>query len=190
MRNLPLKICLSDFGGDFSAYMDAVYEVFYNDFARRKVHFGSHELKLKFNPLYQDRAYTFYHITHKGQDEANRTPDLRRCECLPWARPTVENCENWSLKFWRQSRVTKKGPQHRICIWLDNPNGEVDYFVIIDVRKDFVLLWTAFVAAYPHEKSKKQKEFDSWSKSTGNKPYTPDLLVREIMDELKKQGTP
>jgi hypothetical protein len=189
VRNLPAKIYLSDFGGDFSAYIDAVYEVFHNDFVSRKAHFGSHKLNLKFHPLFQERAYTFYHLTHKGEDEANRLPDMRRCECMPWARPAVGNCSDWKLKFWRQSRVTKKGQQHRICIWLDNGAEEVDYFVIVDVRESYILLWTAFVAEYSHEKAKKQKEFDAWVKTTGGKHHTPDGLVKEIMDELKKQGT-
>lgn len=55
---------------------------------------------VKCNPLYQNRAYTFYHITHEGEVENERIPDLRRCECMPWARPVIEHAESWNLKFW------------------------------------------------------------------------------------------
>lgn len=45
---------------------------------------------MKVHPEFQDRAYTFYHMTHKGSVENERIPDFRRCERMPWARPTVE----------------------------------------------------------------------------------------------------
>lgn len=45
---------------------------------------------MKVHPEFQDRAYTFYHMTHKGNVENERVPDLRRCERMPWAKPTVE----------------------------------------------------------------------------------------------------
>ena len=80
LNNLPLIIELNDFGGNYASYIDAVYEIFHNDFIKHKAHFGSHELKMKFNPIFQDRAYTFYHMTHEGEVESERLPDLRRCE--------------------------------------------------------------------------------------------------------------
>lgn len=183
---LPQKICLTDFGGNYSKYIDAIYAVFERDFIKRKSKFGSHELKLKFNPIFQDRAYTFYHMTHEGEVEADRTPDLRRCECLSWARPSIENAEKWNLKFWRQER---KGKQ-RICISIEN-SDDVDYFIILDIRTTYILLWTAFVSEYKNETKKKLKEYNNWLLENNSKAYTPDTLVIEIMEELKKkQGSP
>ena len=178
-RNLPDKIYLTDFGGNYTAFIDALYDIFQRDFIRNKTYFGSHKLELKFHPMFQDRAYTFYHITHEGEDETNRTPDLRRCECMSWANPVVENAEIWELRFWKQYR--KKGI--RVCIWLDN-DEDVDYFVVLDVRKTYVLLWTTFVAERTHEKNKKEREYNQWLKKTAEKVYTPDMLIEEIMREL------
>ena len=178
-RNLPSKIVLTDFGGNYASFIDALYEVFRKDFIDDKTCFGSYKISLKFHPLFQGRAYTFYHITHKGEDEANRIPDLRRCECLPWANPVIENTEKWKLRFWMQYR--QKGI--RICIWLDNED-DIDYFIILDVRKTYILLWTSFVAEHSHEKNKKEKEYSQWAKKNGDKIYTPDMLIEEIMKGL------
>ena len=59
VRTLPRKIFLEDFGGNYQSYIDAVYEVFKADFILHKTTFGSHQLRLKFNPIFQDRALHF-----------------------------------------------------------------------------------------------------------------------------------
>lgn len=183
---LPNKIYLSDYKGDYTKFIDAVYSIFERDFIKHKPRFGKYKLGLKYNPIFQDRAYTFYHMTHEGEIEEDRTPDLRRCECISWARPAIENVSVWNLKFWKQVRNGKQ----RICIWIENTD-DVDYFVILDVRSTFVLIWTAFVAEYNNAKEKKKKEYQKWLLETNGKIYTPDSLVAEIMDDIgKKQGSP
>lgn len=67
--------------------------------------------------------------------------------------------------------------------WLE-VEDDCDYFVILDVRKTFVLLWTAFVADHSHEVRKKQKEYEAWCKAVGYRNYTPDELIREIMGRM------
>lgn len=186
MRNrqeLPQKIYLTEYGGDYHKYIDAVYEIFEADFIRHKTTFGSHVLSLKFNPLFQERAYTFYHMTHKGEIENEREPDFRRCECIPWARPTIENVENWQLKFWRQSRPRSN---NRVCICLEN-DDDMDYFVILEVRSTYVLLWTAFVAERSHETAKKLREYNVWKSNEGQDVNTPDELIYSIQKEIKSK---
>ena len=101
---LPEMILLEHFSGDFKRFIDAVYMVFQHEFVNHKTRFRGEELRLKWHPVYQDKSYTFYHMTHKGEDEQNREPDLRRCERIPWARPIIENCDQWNLKIWPQKR--------------------------------------------------------------------------------------
>ena len=36
LDTLPQMICLEDFGGNYSAYIDAVYQVFFHDFMLHK----------------------------------------------------------------------------------------------------------------------------------------------------------
>ena len=83
---LPELIYLEDYKGNYQLFIDAVYAVFERDFITHKATFGSHQLKMKYHPAFQERAYTFYHMTHEGDIETDRTPDLRRCERMPWAR--------------------------------------------------------------------------------------------------------
>jgi hypothetical protein len=161
---LPDIFCLTDVGGDYSVYIDKLYKCFQRDFVSKKTKFRGEELRLKWHPIYQDKAYTFYHMTHEGHDEQNREPDFRRCERLPWAKPTIEKCDKWSLKIWPQVRQGRGGIKNRLCIWLQL-EGEPDYIVILDVREDYKLLWTAFAPQHPHEKRKKQKEYDAWLKT-------------------------
>ena len=93
LNSLPRMICLEDYGGNYAAFIDAVYQIFFRDFIRHKAMFGSHRIHLRYHPAFQDRPYAFYHMTHKGDIENERLPDLRRCERIPWARPTIEQTE-------------------------------------------------------------------------------------------------
>lgn len=183
---LPSKIYLEDYSGNYELFIDAVYHVFENDFIKHKTTFGSHILKMKFNPMFQKRAYTFYHMTHEGEKEDDRTPDLRRCECIPWAKPTIENVQNWKLKFWRQSRNRS---DNRICIWLEcSEEVDDDYFIILEVRETYVLLWTAFMSKYSNASKKKLKEYQEWKNSKDGKlSNTPDELVKQIQDSIKSK---
>jgi hypothetical protein len=183
-QNLPELIYLNDYGGNFQLYMEAVYAIFERDLLRKRPKFGFYELSLKNNPLFQQRSYTFYHLTHKGEIEKERTPDFRCCERIGWVKPTIENVENWNLKFWEQSRNGKS----RVCIQL-SVEDDVDYFVILDVRVKCVIIWTAFVAEYEHEKRKKEKEYQNWVKENSGKTYVPDALISKIINDLKKQGS-
>jgi hypothetical protein len=186
LNSLPLMICLEDFGGDYSAYIDAVYQVFFRDFIQHRATFGSHKLHLRYHPTFQERPYAFYHMTHKGDIEDQRLPDLRRCERIPWARPTVEQTEKLGLRFWEQ---TERRNGRRVCIWLDVDNGD-DYFVILYVHRHYVRLLTAFYGGAPNYARKRKKEYEQWKESVG-RDFTPDELIADIvsrMPEEEKEG--
>lgn len=179
---LPALIKLEEFGGNYASYIDAVYDIFHHDFIANKAKFGSHILRMKYHPLQNDRAYTFYHMTHTGEKEDERLPDLRRCERIGWARPSVQNVESWHLRFWRQTRQKSK---NRICILLE-VDDDSDYFVILEVRETYVLLWTAFVSLYANETKRKLKEYGLWKQNEGAHISTPDQLVEMIQSQIKK----
>ncbi|MGF2412239.1 MAG: hypothetical protein ACQUYJ_07930, partial [Ferruginibacter sp.] len=122
---LPDLVLLDDFGGDYEKYIQHVYGIFREDFeSGKKIFFRGLILKLKYNPMFQGKACTFYHMTHEGEDEQDRKPDIRRCERLAWAKPVIENCDRLGLKVWPQKRKGK----NRICIWVEL-EGEPDYIV-------------------------------------------------------------
>ncbi len=144
-----------------------------------KAQFGSHRLHLRYHPAFQERPYAFYHMTHKGNIEDERLPDLRRCERMPWARPTVERTESLGLRFWEQS---ERRNGRRICIWLDVDNGD-DYFVILYVHRRYVRLLTAFYGDSPNYAKKRLKEYEDWKEKVG-RDFTPDELVSDIISRM------
>lgn len=76
--HLPDLIELSEFGGDFNKYLEAVYECFKQDFIDKRLVFRGTRLGLKKHPLSQNKEATFWHMTSEGDDEATRIPDMRR----------------------------------------------------------------------------------------------------------------
>ena len=106
-------------------------------------------------------------------------PDLRRCERMPWARPTVERTEALGLRFWEQS---ERRNGRRICIWLDVDNGD-DYFVILYVHRRYVRLLTAFYGDSPNYAKKRLKEYEDWKEMVG-RDFTPDELVSDIISRM------
>lgn len=160
IKELPHLLRLEDFGGDWPRYIEAIYAVFKRDFVESKPKFRGTKLALKRHPLIDEKEHTFYHMTHKGTDEENRVPDLRRCERMPWAKPTIENCDHWQLKVWIQERKREK----RICIWLERQN-EPDYLIVLAHRKGYLLPWTAFTLQLDHERRKKQREYEAYKKA-------------------------
>ena len=72
---LPELIELMAFGGDFNRYLEAVYEMFKNDFIRNRPVFRGIRLGLKKYPTYNGKEATFWHMTSEGKDEQNRLAD-------------------------------------------------------------------------------------------------------------------
>jgi hypothetical protein len=140
-------------------YFDKIYEIFVRDFVHYHPVFRGKRLRLKRHPLIDGKEYTFYHLINSGP-ENDRTGDLDRCARIKWPRPIIEKCETFGLKIWPQIRNGK----NRICIWLELTD-EPDYIVILDVRENYILPWTAYVVKYDNEKEKKQKEYDEYIKS-------------------------
>jgi hypothetical protein len=157
--NLPELMMQSSYPS-WSVYLDKVYEAFVHDFIKFPAKFRGTKLALKKYPLIDGKEYTFYHFTHEGEIETNRLPDLKRIERIKWPKQVIENCDSWKIKVWPQKRNGKD----RICIWLELTN-EPDYIVILDIRKNYVLPWTAFVIEYENERAKKQKEYDAYIKA-------------------------
>lgn len=108
----------------------------------------------------QGKEATFWHMVSEGKDEADRFPDIRRCERIRWPRPIIENADDEVVKVWTNVRRTTKGPEKRICLWLESR----EYLVILADRKSYILPWTAYVVDQPHQKGKLQNEYQEYLK--------------------------
>lgn len=154
---LPPLVTFADYGGDWTAYLAAIYAFFTKDFVEDRPSFRGERLALKRHPVILGKEATFWHLISEGRDESERTPDFRRCERIRWPRPIVEAAQRPTLKVWRNER---RG-EERICLWAESD----EYLVVLARRKGYLLLWTAYAVTEPHQKRKLEREFCESTKS-------------------------
>lgn len=153
---LPEFVLLNDFGGDWQRYLDAVYGIFHQDFiASPPATFEGKRFALKRHPLEQGKEATFWHLISEGVVEAERLPDLRRCERIRWPRAFIE-AEEHCVRKWRN----KRGNDERIVLALD----DFSYVVILADRGEYVLLWTAYTIGPEHRREKLRREYEAFQK--------------------------
>ena len=87
---LPPLVLLESFGGNWTEYIEEVYAQFKRDFVDSKPSFRGVRMGLKRYPMEQGKEGTFWHMTSEGKVEADRLPDLRRCERIGWPRTLIE----------------------------------------------------------------------------------------------------
>jgi hypothetical protein len=155
---LPGLITLQEFGDDFDAYLEAVYEIFRDSFVTRKPVFQGRTLGLKAHPVIEGKEYTFWHMISKGESEAERDPDLKRMERIRWSPEMINGAEHPYLKVWRNIRA---GGQESILIWHDAEN----FLVVLRDRGNYLLPWTAYPVSYRNMKAKLMKEYKAYTAS-------------------------
>jgi hypothetical protein len=153
---LPELEYFDDYNGDWSRYLDAIYEIFCNDFVNSSPTFQGQKLALKRLPIEHDKEATFWHFTSSGAVEKEREPDLRRCERIRWPRPVIENDADPNLKIWSE----KRNGEERVHIWLESEG----YLVVLAKRKNYILPWTAFYVERRHQRDKFNKRWERHTK--------------------------
>ena len=152
---LPALIKLEDYKGDWNAYIDAVYDAFATDFVDTPPSsvLGK-RFSLRGNPRFQNREYTFWHMTSEGKVEEQRTPDLRRCETIRWARAVLDVLDSKKLPTWRQER---SGSENIIIALPD-----FSYLMVLADRGNYILLITAYPIEYQYKRNKYRKEYEKY----------------------------
>lgn len=154
---MPPLMLLEDFDGDFSQYMEAVYAIFKRDFVDSKPNWEGKRFALKKYPMEFGKEHTFYHITHEGDEEENRKPDLRRMERIAFPRVMIDHVSHPILKVWQNIR----GDKHNILIL----HEEEKYLIVLREHEDYVLLWTAYYIEYSNRMRRLVKEYEEFIKS-------------------------
>ena len=152
---LPLLITLSDYEGDWSSYIEAVYQQFRSDFIASAPQFMGRRVGISHNPIYDHKEATFWHCMSEGCVEAERLPDFRRCERIGWIRHLIEAVPHPEIKCWENQRHGKK----RIVISV----SDFSYVVILAERTNYLLLLTAYEVEYSHQQRKLSREYDQAS---------------------------
>jgi hypothetical protein len=147
-------VLFESYFGNWEHYLDAIYALFKADFVDSKPLFRGVRLGLKRYPLTYNKEATFWHFILIRKIEAERMPDLRRCERISWPRAIIENSQDFRIKFWKNERKGEK----RICLWLEPEN----YLVILAERKGYILPWTAYLVVQEHQKKKLQIEYEAY----------------------------
>ena len=155
--DLPDLIELSKFGGDFSKYLEAVYDLFKQDFIIKRPTYRGIRLGLKKHPQFEGKEATFWHMTSEGEDEATRNPDFRRMERIKWPAVLINQSEHPYLKVWENSR----GNKTNILIFHEDEG----YLVILRKGNGYILPWTAYLIQYTSRKRKLLKEYENYIKS-------------------------
>ena len=127
---LPTLLELSSFNGDWPAYEAALYAVFHADFITHTPLYRTRPVRLKRMPLFENKEASYWHCISEGRNEADRIPDMRRCERIRWPRPCIEH--ERELKVWTEQR----NGETRVNIWLENEG----YIVVLAQRSNYLLL--------------------------------------------------
>lgn len=151
---LPPLLEFQDHGGNWDAYLEAVYACFRKDFIISAPYFGGRPVRLKKHPMYEGKEATFWHCVSSGEVESERLPDFRRMERIPWIRPCIEH--KTELKVWSESRG-KNGQEERVHLWLE----EEGYLIVLAIRSGYAVLWTAFVVEHDHQRRKYTKRHEA-----------------------------
>ncbi|MCF0218985.1 MAG: hypothetical protein HUK14_04310 [Muribaculaceae bacterium] len=154
---LPELVKLEDYGGNFAVYLEAVYELFKQEFIYQRPAYRGIRLGLKKHPLEGGKEATFWHMTSEGKDETTRTPDLRRMERIRWPSVLISESEHPYLKVWENIRGTKTN----ILIFHEEEN----YLVVLRKGSDYIIPWTAYLIDYPNRKERLLKEYAAYIKS-------------------------
>lgn len=153
----PDLIYFEDYNGNFQAYFSAVYAVFENDFIRNQPRYEGAKVAVRKYPEVDGLHRTFYHITHEGEDENNRQPDIRRMERIRYPRFVIEQNQHPEILIWKNRR----GKDERILLFNESEN----YIVVLTERKEFYLFITAYVVDTKHRKRSLLKEYEAYKKA-------------------------
>ena len=153
---LPGLLVMADYDNSWEAYIAAVYGIFETDFVTSQPLFNGRSVRCRRDPLYEGKEAGFWHCVQEGADEAQRTPDLRRCERVGWIRAIIVNCSATEIDHWRNEN---RG-ELRHYIWF----AEQYLIVLADRKRQFQLI-TAFCTDRQHTIRKLSKERDASAKN-------------------------
>lgn len=153
----PELILMQEYGGDFSNYFNAVYLIFDADFIKSQPRFEGLRVSAQKLPLVDDIHRTFYHITHEGEDESDRKPDIRRMERIRFPKYLINSCPHEHILIWKNMR----GRDTRVLIF----NEDEGFLTVLTERKGFYLFWTAYYLTKSHSINKLKREYEEYKKA-------------------------
>lgn len=155
---LPALEIWSGNAQDWDAYLNRVYGLFVSGFVRANHVFLGKPVKARWHPSHDDKHFSFWHVISESAPsgiEADRTPDLRRCERIAWLGYVLANAgDRTRVWCWCTETRTSRGKERRYLLYLHQER----YLVILAEREDFFLLVTAFHVEHDHRHRRLESE--------------------------------
>ncbi len=154
--NIPGRIELSSYGGNYVEYENAVFEMYRSCFPDVSLFFRGKPVRHKKYPEYLGKPATFWHIISDGQEESTRLPNLRRYETIAWPFYIIRECLDvcGTLLVWENVR---KGKHNTLLFCPD-----VDYLVVLSNRDGYYVFWTAYPVEREHTRRKLLQEYSEY----------------------------
>ncbi|MEJ5125821.1 hypothetical protein WH367_07155 [Comamonas sp. MYb21] len=148
---------LIPFNQEWDEYLNNIYEHYLGDIVHNKLHYQGKPINARYNPETDGKGFSFWHVISEGQFEEERLPDLRRCERIRWIRWAIVGAiaSDAAVLVYKNHRTTKRGTTVRTIFFVE----EMSYVVILEERKDFFLL----VSAYPVDERRAGKLKKEWA---------------------------
>jgi hypothetical protein len=153
----PDLIYLNDYAGNFQDYFNAVYTIFETDFIKSNPNYEGLKVAVRRYPEEEGLHRTFYHMTHQGEDENNRQPDIRRMERIRFPKFVIDNNTHNEILIWKN----KRGKDERIVLFNESEN----YIVILTDRTEYYMFITAYYIETDHRKRSLLKEYETYIKT-------------------------
>lgn len=155
---LPALILLTDYDGDPRTYLNAVYRIFRRDFVVNQPFLEGRRCFCDSRDAGDGREVGFWHIVTEGKVEADRVPNIRRCERVAWPRAIIEAKGSVFVNAWEVDRVRAgKGKKDRRLLLAPT---DFSYLVVLKRTSKAFILVSAYFLREEHERSKKRKEFE------------------------------
>lgn len=155
---LPDLLLLEHCNGNWTEYLERLHECFVADFIDGKPVWPGKRVALKRHPEHEGKSATFWHMISEGKTEAERTPDMRRCERIGWPRVVMDEFDEAApgttecrILWWKEERDRDQ----RYLLATD----DFSYVVVVADRGDYVLPWTAFLCEHRHQRDKRERAF-------------------------------
>lgn len=153
---LPPLVTFAEYGGNWDAYLQAIYGHFCQDFhCTPPPEFNGTTVRLKRHPMEAGKEATFWHFVSTGATEADRDIDLRRCERIRWPRALMDNVLDPELLVWDEPRGSEIRT-HILC-------EEHRYLLVVANRSGFVLPWTGYPLDHANQVDKLIKRWKAYT---------------------------
>jgi DNA-binding transcriptional MerR regulator len=149
---LPPIIPFKNYNNDWDTFLEDLYKIYLNDFYNIVVKYKNLPVKTFTALDYNGKQQTFNHITTKGSN--HRLYNQLRCERIRWIKALIEN-DNCRKCNHFASWPEKEKNKIRILIWC----RKVDFLVVLEQRKDYYNLITAYKVIYDKKRNELIKKY-------------------------------